>query len=32
VLRHQVDDIGDPLAARTMAVGLALGSPDFQKQ
>ena len=32
VLRRQIDDLQDPLVARTMAVGLALGSPDFQKQ
>lgn len=32
VLRQQIADIGDPRMARTMAVGLALGSPDFQRQ
>ncbi len=32
VIRRQIADIGDPVNARTFAVGLALGSPDFQKQ
>jgi uncharacterized protein (DUF1800 family) len=32
VLRQQIDDLNDPRMARTMAVGLALGSPEFQRQ
>ncbi len=32
VIRQQIDDLADPTMARTMAVGLALGSPEFQKQ
>jgi hypothetical protein len=28
----EIADLGDPAAARAMAVGLALGSPDFQRQ
>ncbi|HEY2805566.1 MAG TPA: DUF1800 domain-containing protein [Gemmatimonadales bacterium] len=32
VIRQQIDDINDPSAARAMAVGLALGSPEFQRQ
>jgi len=32
VIRQQIDDLADPYTARAMAVGLALGSPDFQKQ
>jgi hypothetical protein len=32
VLRRQIDDLTDPRTARTMAVGLALGSPEFQRQ
>ncbi len=32
VIRQQVADLRDPAAARTMAVALALGSPDFQKR
>jgi len=32
VIRQQIDDVRDPRNARTLAVGLALGSPDFQKQ
>lgn len=28
----QIADLTDPAAARTMAVGLALGGPDFQRQ
>lgn len=32
VLRQQLNDVNDPRQARTMAVGLALGSPEFQKQ
>jgi len=32
VILEQLTDIKDPTQARTMAVGLALGGPDFQKQ
>ena len=32
VILEQLTDINDPTQARTMAVGLALGGPDFQKQ
>jgi uncharacterized protein (DUF1800 family) len=32
VIRQQIDDVGDARNARALAVGLALGSPDFQKQ
>jgi uncharacterized protein (DUF1800 family) len=32
VIRRQLADIGDPVTARALAVGLALGSPEFQRQ
>ncbi|HLZ44829.1 MAG TPA: DUF1800 domain-containing protein [Gemmatimonadales bacterium] len=32
VILEQIVDISDPMQARAMAVGLALGGPDFQKQ
>ena len=32
VILEQLTDLNDPTQARTMAVGLALGGPDFQKQ
>lgn len=32
VLRDQVADLTDPVQARTFALGLALGGPDFQQQ
>ncbi len=32
VIRQQIDDLNNPVNARAMAVGLALGSPEFQKQ
>ena len=32
VILEQLRDITDPLQARALAVGLALGGPDFQKQ
>ncbi|HEY3219808.1 MAG TPA: DUF1800 domain-containing protein [Gemmatimonadales bacterium] len=32
VILEQLTDINDPAQARVMAVGLALGGPDFQKQ
>src|SRR6266705_2227543 len=32
VIRRQTSDIGDPVAARALAVGLAVGGPEFQRQ
>jgi len=32
VILAQLSDVTDPLQARALAVGLALGGPDFQKQ
>jgi uncharacterized protein (DUF1800 family) len=32
VILEQLTDISDPVQARALAVGLALGGPDFQKQ
>ena len=32
VIRRQIDDLHDPRVVRAMAVGLALGSPEFQRQ
>ncbi len=32
VIRAQVDSLRNPVAARATAVGLALGSPDFQRE
>src|SRR5881296_3230650 len=32
VILEQLTDVTDPVQARAMAVGLALGGPDFQKQ
>jgi len=32
VILEQLTDTGDPQQAKTLAVGLALGGPDFQKQ
>jgi len=32
VILEQLTDITDPGQARALAVGLALGGPDFQKQ
>jgi uncharacterized protein (DUF1800 family) len=32
VITNQLSDITDPVRARMLAVGLALGGPDFQKQ
>ena len=32
VIRRQTSDIGDPVAARALAVGLAIGGPEFQRQ
>src|SRR6266550_3184134 len=32
VLRHELAGIGDPAQARALAVGLAIGGPEFQRQ
>ncbi len=32
VIKRQLSDIGDPVLARALAVGLALGGPEFQRQ
>jgi hypothetical protein len=32
VILEQLTDIRDPVQARALAVGLAIGGPDFQKQ
>jgi hypothetical protein len=32
VILEQLTDVIDPVQARALAVGLALGGPDFQKQ
>jgi hypothetical protein len=32
VIRDQLSDISDPKQARALAIGLALGGPDFQRQ
>jgi len=32
VIKRQVADIADPVLARALAVGLALGGPEFQRQ
>jgi Protein of unknown function (DUF1800) len=32
VIRKQLDDVRDPVEARALAVGLALGGPEFQRQ
>ncbi len=32
VIRQQIGDLPDPVNARNLAVALALGSPDFQKE
>ena len=32
VIRNQLSDISDPRQARALAIGLALGGPDFQRQ
>jgi uncharacterized protein (DUF1800 family) len=32
VIREQVRDLNDPVQARALAVGLALGGPEFQRQ
>jgi uncharacterized protein (DUF1800 family) len=32
VIRRQISDISDPVQARALAVGLAIGGPEFQRQ
>ena len=32
VLRRQLADTSEPMQARALAVGLALGGPEFQRQ
>lgn len=32
VIKRQLADIGDPVQARALAIGLALGGPEFQRQ
>src|SRR5438874_12419377 len=32
VIRHQISDVSDPLQARALAIGLAIGGPEFQRQ
>jgi uncharacterized protein (DUF1800 family) len=32
VLRREVGDVRDPVAARALVIGLALGGPEFQRQ
>ena len=32
VIKRQTSDISDPVAARALAVGLAVGGPEFQRQ
>jgi len=32
VILEQLADVNDPAQARTLAVGLALGGPEFQRQ
>src|SRR5213083_1769296 len=32
VIRRQLSDVSDPLQARALAIGLAIGGPEFQKQ
>src|SRR5438132_4472439 len=32
VIRLQISDISDPLQARALAIGLAIGGPEFQRQ
>ena len=32
VIGHQLSDISDPLQARALAIGLAIGGPEFQRQ
>jgi len=32
VMRQELQDVGDPVQARALAVGLAIGGPEFQRQ
>jgi len=32
VIRRQISDISDPVQARALAVGLAIGGPEFQRR
>ena len=32
VIRRQISEVSDPLQARALAIGLALGGPEFQRQ
>jgi hypothetical protein len=32
VILEQIADLSDPRRARALAIGLALGSPEFQRQ
>jgi len=32
VVGRQLSDVKDPLQARALAVGLAIGGPEFQRQ
>jgi uncharacterized protein (DUF1800 family) len=32
VIRHQTSDVSDPAQARALAIGLAIGGPEFQRQ
>ena len=32
VIAEQLSDITDPVKARALAVGLAIGGPEFQRQ
>jgi uncharacterized protein (DUF1800 family) len=32
VIRRQISDISDPFQARALAIGLAIGGPEFQRQ
>jgi len=32
VLRREVAEVRDPVAARALVIGLALGGPEFQRQ
>ncbi len=32
VILEQIADLSDPVSARAVAVGLAIGGPEFQKQ
>ena len=32
VIRRQISDVSDPVQARALAIGLAIGGPEFQRQ